>query len=303
MKKSIKIMAILLLSGWSFGQQEAQYTQYLDNMLYYNPAYAGSRDMLNFTALHRQQWVGIDGAPMTTSFSMHSPLRYQSLGLGFSLLNDKVGPTNSTWLNGDVSYSLRFKKHKGRLSFGVKGGLNILNGDLAGLIKQDNADATLNVRYKNELKPNVGFGIYYHSTQWFVGLSSPRLIQTRLDAGGLYYVDQRHYYLTVGGYINASRMLKIRPSVMFKMTEHAPFALDGSLAFIFYDKLWLGANYRLKESVGAIVQFQLSNQFKIGYAYDLTTTRLMKYNGGSHELLLSYDLLFKQKSINSPRYF
>lgn len=301
--KQVIYLFIVLGALNASAQQEPQYTQYMDNMLYYNPAYAGSREMLNMTALHRQQWVGFNGAPVTTTFALHSPLRYESVGLGFSVMNDKIGPTNATWINGDVSYSLRFKKSKGRLSFGVKAGINLLNGDLVNLVKEDANDPTLNVRYKNELKPNIGAGIYYHSKQWFVGVATPKLIETEVQPGEVFYLDQRHYYLMAGGYINCSRMVKMRPSVMFKATQDAPFALDGTLAFIFYDRLWLGGNYRLKESAGAFVQYQISNQFKIGYAFDISTTKMVHYNFGSHELLLSYDMLFKKKSLTSPRYF
>ncbi len=310
MKKRLHIAVLgaftLLLSSHSYSQQEAQFTQYMDNMQYYNPAYVGSRDAMNITALHRQQWAGFKGAPMSTTFGFHTPLRYESVGVGLSLLNDKVGPTNSTWINADVSYSLRFKKHKGRLSFGLKGGLNVLNGDLATLTKQDATDQLLNVRYQNELQPNIGGGIYYQSEQWFLGVAVPRIINNTNNNGdftNIEYLDQRHYYLTVGGYINASRMLKLRPSAMLKVTENAPLALDMSLAFIFYDKLWLGANYRLQESGGVILQYQFSNQFKLGYAFEMSTTKMRAYNAGTHEILLSYDLLFRGKSLTSPRYF
>lgn len=290
----------------AYGQQDAQFTQYLDNMLYYNPAYAGSRDMMNITALHRQQWAGFKGAPMSTTFSLHTPLRYESIGLGFSVLNDRVGPTNSTWINADFSYSLRFKKHKGRLSFGVKGGINLVNGDLSTLIKNDNDDQNLNTHYQNVVQPNIGGGIYYQSDQWFVGVSVPRLVEYRLKAGEFTqgeFISQRHYYFTLGGYIKTGRMLKIRPSTMLKITENAPIALDLSLAFVFYDKFWLGGNYRLMESAGIIAQYQFSNQFKLGYAFEYSTTKLRHYNAGTHELMLSYDLLFKSKSMSSPRYF
>lgn len=301
--KTIKICLIFLAlsSGNSFAQQEAQYTQYMDNMLYYNPAYAGSRDAISITGLHRQQWVGFKGAPMTTSFSIHSPIKNSNVGLGLSFLNDRVGPTNTNWINADFSYSLRFKKSKSKLSFGVKAGVHLLNGDLAGLTKQDASDVSLNTRYKNEVKPNLGGGIYYHAPQWFVGVTVPRILETQLDPFDAVYLDQRHYYLMAGGYFNASRMLKIRPSAMLKLTEEAPFALDLSLAFIFYDKLWLGANYRLEESAGFILQYQISDQFKIGYGLDIATTRLVKTNAGSHEILLSYNLRYKQKSLLSPR--
>src|SRR5690606_14526786 len=187
------------------------------------------------------------------------------------------------WINGDVSYSLRFRKNKGRLSFGLKGGINLLNGDISGLVKEEGSDATLNVRYQNELKPNVGGGIYYHSTQWFVGFSVPKLIQSEVKLDELLYLNHRHYDLSVGGYINCNRMLKIRPSAMLKVTEDAPFALDGTLAVIIYDKLWLGGNYRLQESAGGFVQYQISNQFKIGYAFDISTTKMVHYNFGSQD--------------------
>jgi len=304
--KTIKIIAAVIFASLGFtstAQQEPQFTQYMDNMQYYNPAYAGSREMMNITALHRQQWAGISGAPMTTTLAMNTPLRYESLGVGLSLMNDKIGPTNATWINADVSYALRFKKHGGRLSFGVKAGINLLNGDLSALSKQDDSDNMLNTRYQNVVQPNIGGGIYYHSKQWFVGLSVPKIVQNVKDISNINYLDQRHYYLTLGGYINASRMLKLRPSVMLKVTENAPLALDGSLAFIIYDKLWLGANYRLEESAGVFIQYQISNQFKIGYAFEMATHKLRTYNAGSHEIMLSYDFLFKKKSLSSPRYF
>ncbi|HNS41939.1 MAG TPA: type IX secretion system membrane protein PorP/SprF [Taishania sp.] len=308
--KKIKILfAIALMIGSANqlqAQQEAQFTQYMDNMLYYNPAYAGSRDMMNISVLHRQQWAGFKGAPMSTTFSLHTPLRYDNIGLGFSLLNDKLGPTNSTWFNADFSYSFKFKKNNSRLSFGVKGGINLLNGDLLNLVKHDQNDALVNVRFKNEVQPNVGVGIYYQSTQWFAGVAIPRIIDNLKKAGDLSsieYIAQRHYYLTLGGYIKANRMLKIRPSTMLKITEQAPLALDVSLAFIMYDKVWIGANYRLLESAGIMFQYQFSNQFKIGYSFDYSTTKLRSYNYGTHEILLSYDLLFKSKSLTSPRYF
>ncbi|HLU87144.1 MAG TPA: type IX secretion system membrane protein PorP/SprF [Taishania sp.] len=300
----IAFISLIFINGYS--QQEAQFTQYMDNMLYYNPAYAGSRDMMNIAALHRQQWAGFKGAPMSTTFALHTPLRYDNVGVGLSLLNDNVGPTNSTWINADVSYSLRFKKHKGRLSFGIKGGINLLNGDLVSLVKQDENDQFLNVRFKNDVQPNIGGGIYYHSDQWFIGVAVPKIIDNLKNAGdftNVEYIAQRHYYLTVGGYIKANRMLKIRPSAMLKITERAPLALDMSLAFIFYDKVWLGGNYRLMESGGLILQYQISNQFKIGYAFEMSTTKLRAFNAGTHEILLSYDLLFKSKSLATPRYF
>lgn len=309
MKKTKVIIAgaiLTLLSSIGFAQQEAQFTQFLDNMVYYNPAYAGSHDMMSISALHRQQWVGFKGAPMSTTFSLHTPLSVDNLGLGLSALNDRVGPTNATWVNLDISYSLRFKQHNGKLAFGLKGGVSFINGDIAALKKQDADDELLNVVYKNDLSANFGAGIYYHSDQFFAGFAVPRVLDNLKDMGSLTnpkFIGQRHYYLTLGGYINASRMLKIRPSAMLKITENAPLALDVNLGFILYDKLWLGANYRLMESCAIYIQYQISNQFKLGYAFEFSTSKLRGHNSGTHEVMLSYDLLFNNKSIATPRYF
>lgn len=302
MKKSL--ILLFVISGFQlFAQQEAQFTQYMDNMQYYNPAYAGSREMLNLVALHRQQWAGFSGAPISTSFSLNTPLKYESLGVGISVLNDHIGPVNATWINGDFSYSLRFKKHKGKLSFGLKAGINLLSGDIYLLSKQDQSDPNLNISYNNKFEPNIGAGIYYHSDKWFIGVASPKIIEHASVGGTPRYFEQRHYYLTVGGYFRVNRMLKLRPSFMFKVTEQAPFAADGSLAIIYYDRLWLGGNYRLGDSGGVYAQYQISKQFKVGYAFEMSTTALRSYHAGTHELLISYDLNLKGKSLTTPRYF
>lgn len=305
-QKILMVVTTTFYIGTTIAQQEAQFTQYLDNMIYYNPAYAGSNDMLSISALHRQQWAGFKGAPMSTTLGINTPLRYDNIGIGMSLLNDKVGPTNNTWINADVSYSLKFKRHKGRLSFGLKGGVNLLNGDINQLYKQDDSDEILDVRYQNEAKFNVGAGVYYHSEQFFVGVAVPRIIDNVKEANELInpkYISQRHYYLTIGGYINANRMLKIRPSAMLKVTENSPMAIDANLAFIFYNQFWVGANYRVLESAGIYMQYQISNQFKVGYAFEFSTTQLRAHNAGTHELMISYDLLLNNKSFASPRYF
>lgn len=287
---------------YASGQQEAQFTQYTDNILYYNPAYAGAREMLNISTLHHQQWAGFSGAPMTTSLQIHSPLKYESVGLGLSLLNDKIGPINQSQINLDFSYSLRFK-NKSRLSFGLKGMLNAINGDLSKLYTLDANDEALQTNYQNNLQPNLGAGFYYQSKRWFIGGSVPKILAKNPVSNSSLLAEQNHFYFMTGGYFTPSRMLKIRPSTMVKLTQNAPLAIDGSIAFIFYDKLWLAANYRLNESGGIYAQVQLSKQFKIGYGCDISTTQLARYNFGSHEILLSYDFIYKKRALTSPRYF
>lgn len=310
MKTTIKILfaSVLTLTMIStvIGQQQAQFTQYVDNMVYYNPAYAGSHEGMSISALHRQQWAGFDGAPMSTTFGLHTPL-IKNLGLGVSMLNDKVGPINSTWANVSVSYTVNFE-HRGKLAFGINGGFNLLNGNLLNLHQMNAGDQSLNVQYSNDFKPNFGAGVYYHSDKWFAGFAVPHILDNAKDIGDILNEDfmaQRHYYLMFGGYIPANEILKLRPSAMLKITENAPFALDMSLAFILYDKLWLGANYRLIESAGIFAQYQISNQFKIGYAFEYSTTKLRSHNAGTHELMISYDIMLKGQGTHgsAPRFF
>lgn len=302
-------MKILILSALLvfvtpilFGQQQPQYTQYMDNMLYYNPAYAGSRDALSFAVLHRQQWTGFSGAPMTTSFTAHTPLKYKSFAVGISAINDKIGVTNANWVNADASWSMRFKNDS-YLSFGLKGGVSILNGDIASKSKENVNDVVLNTNYRNELKVNGGGGIYYRSTNWFVGAAVPQLFESKYKPGDVIAFNKRHYYFMVGGYFSINSSLKLRPSAMVKVTENAPVAIDASAALIIKDKLWLGANYRFGDSFGAIVQLQFTKQFKLGYGLDISMTKLRSYNYGTHEILLMYDLVFNKSMMSSPRYF
>ena len=307
MKKQVRITLLLgilalLVQSRAEAQQEAQITQYLDNMLYYNPAYAGSTDRLSMAALSRIQWAGIEGAPRTHVFAGHSPLNYESLALGASIMNDAVGPLSQTWLNIDASYTLRFENHKGRLAFGLKGGLNFINGELSSVPTTQANDPAFMVNYSNEIRPNIGAGIYYHSEQFFAGASVPRMLSNS-DPQLVEYNDQQHYYFTTGGYFELNRAWKLRPSAMLKMTTNAPIALDLSTAAIFYDQIWLGVNYRLQDSFGVLFQYQFQNQFRVGYAYDFATTSMVRNNIGTHEIMITYDLYFKKGRVFGPRYF
>ncbi len=313
MKRIKLVLGVLLILQVSkvLSQQDVQFTQYNDNMLHYNPAYAGNRDVFTITALHRQQWVGLKGAPMSTTLSLHTPLKYEAVGIGLSLLNDKVGPLTQSWISGDVSYTLRFgnrinrrSEDVSRLSFGVKGVLNMLNADLNLLQTTTSNDPDLQ-SYNNTMGGNIGAGAYFRSKKFFAGVSIPRILEpNKSKVDSLTHLRQRHYYATVGGVIKVNRRLKLRPTAMVKITENAPLAVDGSLAFIFYDKFWLAGNYRLLESAGIYAQYQISPQFKIGYGFDISTNKLVRYNGGTHEIMLSYDLRRMTKgAIVSPRFF
>lgn len=283
-------------------QQEPQFSQYLDNQLYLNPAYAGSRGTFNVGGLYRQQWAGYRGAPMSQSLFIHSPLKYESVGIGGSIINDRVGPLNQTWINVDFSYSLKFN-NGGKLAFGLKGGMNLVNGSFSELTTTNEGDPTMMVNYSNRVMPNFGFGMMYHSEKWFAGVSIPKIVQHGAELDLNTMLEQRHYYIIAGGYFDLSSNVKLRPSTLIKLTDNAPFSWDMSMAFIVNDKWWFGANYRLMESAGGFVQMQISEKFKVGYAFDISTTALVRHNYGTHELMLGYDLMLNKNKTLTPRYF
>ena len=300
--KQIMVIVVLSITTQTIAQQEAHFTQYMDNMLFVNPAYAGSRDMLNATAIHREQWVGMAGRPRSTTFSLHSPLSYENIGLGLTAVHDVVGPIESTMVYADFSYSLNFKNSPGQLAFGLKGGVNIINSKTDQLSTTQANDPDLLAAAGTKVLPNFGGGVYYHTPKWFIGLSTPKLLEGSID-GTLTSKEQRHYFLSGGGVFKLTNIWKLRPTTQLKYTLGSPLSIDLSAAAIYNEKLWLGLMHRWADSYGAFVQYQISPQFKAGMAYDQTTTRLSNYNSGTYEVLLSYDFVFKKEGIRSPRYF
>ncbi len=299
-------VAMLLLVGahTSRGQQDPLYSQYMFNTLAFNPAYAGSADVFTVMALSRHQWVGFDGAPATQTVLAHTPLKARNLALGFSAINDKIGPSHQTGVYGDFAYRIKTGDDS-RLSFGLKGGMNIYQADLASLTSVEVDPANVNV--SGQLLPNFGFGLYWHGPRYYLGASAPKLLENKMGTvSGNVLVqsnEARHYFL-IGGYVfDLSRDLKFKPSFMFRTVEGAPLSLDLNASFLLRDRIWFGAMYRLGNAFGVMGQYQVNDQFRIGYAFDLTTTKIGGYNAGTHEIMLSYDFRFVKGKTISPRYF
>jgi len=298
--KKIILLAALFTGNLVNAQQDPQFTQYFDNFLHVNPAYAGSSGMLSATAIHREQWVGFAGAPRSTTFSLHTPLNYRSVGLGLTAVNDMIGPIRQNMVYVDFSYTLKLGK-SARLALGLKGGMNMLNvatQDLANVQANDPAFIT---NVQNQLNPNVGFGVYYHDEHFFFGLSSPRILEK--TASTTTYLERRHYFGIIGGIFSVAKQWKLRPSIQVKSTMGAPLSLDFSLATIYKDKLWLGAMNRWNAAGGAFLQYQLNRQFRLGLASEFGVTQLRNYNNGTFEVLMSYDFNYKKTDVKSPRYF
>lgn len=297
--KKIIILAALFIGNLVNAQQDPQFTQYFDNFLHVNPAYAGSSGMLSANAIHRQQWVGFQGAPQSTTLSLHTPLNYRSVGLGFTAVNDIIGPINQTMIYADFSYTLKLGK-TARLALGLKGGINMLNVKTDAFQNvQANDPAFTNVQ--NQINPNVGFGVYYHDEHFFLGLSSPRIMEAASNSPT--YREQRHYFGIVGGVFPVSTKWKLRPSVQVKASMGAPLSMDISLAGIFNDKLWIGAMNRWNAAAGGFVQYQICRQFRLGLASEFGMTPIRNYNNGTFEVMMSYDFNYKKTDVKSPRYF
>lgn len=303
-KKLGLLIIIVLTSNYMSAQQDAQYTQYMYNPTVINPAYAGSRDVMSIFGLYRTQWVGLEGAPKTGTLSMHTPIENSRVGLGLSLVNDRIGPSDDTTLAADISYTIDVS-YQYKLAFGVKGSANLINVDYTKLDIYDPSDPRYQQNIDNKFSPNVGAGVYLYSDNTYVGLSVPALLETSHYSGMSTYVakEKIHYYFMAGHVFDLDYNLKFKPSALVKMTEGAPLQVDLSANFLFNEKFTAGVAYRWSAALSALVGFQVSDGLFIGYAYDAETTKLANYNSGSHEIFLRFELFKKFDKIVSPRFF
>jgi len=297
------IFSCLLLFSFNslIAQQEAHFAQFTDNQLFVNPAYAGSNGMLNATAMHRQQWVGFSGGPQTSTFSFHSPLSYESVGLGLTAVSDQIGPLNQNMIYGDFSYSLKFNNNS-RLSLGLKAGLNVISLNTSSLNTTQQDDPNLMLDARNQINPNIGFGLYYRSKNFFLGASSPKLFQNSYDGTGV-NLEKRHFFFNAGSVFDVNSNLKLRPIAQVKFTQGAPMSIDLSMTGIINQTYFIGAAYRYNAAAGVFIQYQVAPTLRIGVATELGLTQMRKYNDGTYELMLSYDISRKLSGIKSPRYF
>src|ERR1051326_6488887 len=299
MKKNFLTAFFLASRFFLFAQHDAMFTHYMYNTLAVNPAYAGTRNALTMTALHRSQWVNFPGAPSTQTFTMHSPI-IDKMGGGLSLLTDKIGPTRTTAVYADFAYHLTIDS-KSKLSLGLKAGLNLFTANLAQLQTTQPNDAAFSSDVQSKLLPNFGFGAYYYRERFYLGLSVPKLVQNNFSANTVsgstsLFWEQRHYFLISGTMIDLNQDWKINPTAFLKITTGAPVEADLSAQFIYNQKIFLGAMYRTGDAAGLLVGYNLMEQLHAGYSFDwsfFNTTN--KYNGGSHEVILRYDFVYKHE--------
>lgn len=305
MKRILNLALLAFVSLTANAQQNSQYTQYMYNAININPAYAGSRGTMSVFGLHRQQWVGLEGAPKTNSFSINTPLNNSKLGLGVSFVNDELGVMKDNTISVDLSYTIDLDNRDQKLSFGIKGSANLLDVKYSDLNLYNPNDPYMNQDIQSQFSPNVGAGIYYHTPKAYIGLSVPQFLQTdRYDDNNYATMQTKMHYYLMGGYVfDLNPDLQFKPALLLKAVTGAPLQADVSANFLINKKLTLGGAYRWDAAWSALAGFQVTDGLMIGYAYDGDTSRLAHYNSGSHEVFLRFELFNRFKRVTSPRFF
>lgn len=313
MKKHIllALIGVLVMAGGLRAQQDPMYSQYMFNHQVLNPAYAGSWGFLTSTFIYRKQWIGVNGAPETQSFSFHTPSKNDRHGFGMSFVGDQIGVTKTTGFNAAYAYRIHLTE-KARLAFGLQGSLDNYRANFGDVRTGSDIDPSIgtdpafNGNSVNLWLPNAGAGVFFHTKRFFAGASSPKLIQHDLNGDNAASIAQlsRHFFFTTGVVIGREEsFLKFKPSILAKFNPASPMQFDFNAHFLLGDRLWLGATYRTEDALVAMVQLQLFQWLRMGYAFDYITSELNTYGNASHEFMLGIDLNFKRKAMVSPRYF
>jgi type IX secretion system PorP/SprF family membrane protein len=306
MKKLIIAASLIFTSISVNAQQDIMLSQYMFNGLFINPAYSGSHKYMSATLLHRNQWTGWDGAPKTNIVGIDGPLKNRTMGWGLIFANDKIGPTTQNDVMANYSYHL--KLGKGKLSLGLRGGLSVVSSNLQGLSTVISGDEAFATNVQSALLPKFGTGAYYYTKKYYAGISIPTLIA--YDSDKNFSVDlnkssdaRRHYFITGGYVFDINPMLKLKPSVLVKYQKAAPIQADFNCNLLINEVFWIGASYRTNAAVIGIIEYQINPMFRVGYAYDYSTTAINRYSSGSHEIMIGIDLGHDIMKSKNPRYF
>lgn len=309
MKKLILICITSLTISGAYAQQEVMVSHYMFNGLFLNPAYAGSHPYMTATVLHRSQWVGMDGAPSTQVFGFDAPLFDNAIGAGLSVINDRIGDTRQLEINANVSYHLQLdRQNKHRLSFGIRAGATNYSAHLSETKVWDEQDPVFSADINNELIPRFGAGIYYYSDRMYAGVSVPTIYAAdkniRLNIDDLrnsYYT--KHYFVNAGVVFDVGSRWKIKPSTLIKVETSAPVNVDINCNVLYNELIWVGVSYRTGDAVVALLDVNITPQFRVGYAYDFTLSQLNRHSNGTHEIMLGYQFGQDKVKTRSPRYF
>ncbi|HEY3406366.1 MAG TPA: type IX secretion system membrane protein PorP/SprF [Ohtaekwangia sp.] len=293
---------VLVCTSSAFSQQRVQFSQYMFNGLIINPAYAGAEEALSLTLMHRMQWTGIDGAPVTQTLSGHSLFRKKSMGLGFSLVNDKIGVHKNLTAMGSYAYHLPVS-NSSWLSFGLQAGIHNRKSDYASLYDGSGNDPLVSASGLTQTSFDMGTGVYFRSPRLHVGLSAPELLPEKSVVNDSLTVhwDNTTWFLFSKYIITLNDHINLEPGLLVKYFPDTPISIDVNLNAVFYDAVSFGLSYRKDESVDFLLRAKVTPQFQFGYAYDYPTGEIPKTAGGSHELMLNYRFRYAYTKVDSPR--
>ncbi|MFL5762456.1 MAG: type IX secretion system membrane protein PorP/SprF [Bacteroidia bacterium] len=295
MKNTRLILLLFVLVNSAYSQHTNQYSQYMFNGLVINPAFAGADDALDATILCRNQWVGLEGAPKTASLSIHTPLVNKKLNVGISLISDNYGITHKNIFTGVFAYKIRFRESS--VSFGIQGGADISRNNWDLVKTTEAGDNTFMGQKERSVIPVAGAGIYYRAKKYYAGFSSPSLLQFGKESRTVY----KPFLLNAGYILKCSENIVLKPSILAKYIRNAPLEMDLNLN-AYYKNAGLGVSYRTNDAFVFLLDYSVREQLRVGYAYDLTFSKLRTYNKGSHEIMLRYEFGYKVNTV-SPRYF
>lgn len=308
-RKQINSWLILgLITLISYGQQDAQFSHYMYNPTNVNPAFTGYRDVLNVTAIHRSQWLNVDGSPTTQTLSVHSPLSNPELGLGFNVTNDKIGPSNEIYANIDFSYTLLLRDYK-KLSFGIKGGAHILNVNYDDLNILNPSDNNLGENIKDKFFPQIGVGLLFQTPEFYLGAGVPDVLEIKHlshaeNTSEFLAKEKMNFYFNTGYFMEINDNLKMQPSAQVKVVQGTPLQVDLSSLFLINDKFTLGASYRVSAAFSGLAAFNVTDQLLLGVSYDYDVNGISDFSDGSYEFILRFELSKKHNSkILNPRFF
>ena len=305
MKKTTWVTFFILICNTLSGQFQPLNEQYMLDGLSINPAYAGTREALSLTISYRNQWIGFEGAPTTETLSLHSPLMDNKIGVGLYLMNNEIGITNETGMMGNYSYKM--KTGKGQLSLGLGTGFSMRNKDSDDIRFYDQGDEVLMDSRKLFVIPNFSVGIYYYTKKYYAGVSMPFFMTYHYHSTSSKFKIHHSFgdcnYIFTGGYLwKINEEISILPNALFKINPSDDKQLDLNIHVILRDKFWVGTNYRTKNGLIWMFQFQINNQLRAAYSYGIDFSELGKQQNGTHEIMLRYDFKYLLEVV-SPRYF
>jgi type IX secretion system PorP/SprF family membrane protein len=295
-------MIILLVTSSGYSQQRVQFTQYMFNGLAINPAYAGADEALSLTFMNRSQWRGLDGAPVTQTLSGHTLFKNKHVGLGFTIMSDKIGVHKNKTAQGSFAYHLPVAR-KSYLSFGLQAGLNNQKSDYGSIANTANPDPKLIYSASSQSFVDFGVGLYLRTPKYDVGLSLPNMVshETRLNDTLMIKQSRANYFLFAKYKIALTDNIDFEPGLLLKYLHGVPLSYDLNANVIVSKALTLGLSYRKKESVDFLMKVQISQQLQLGYAYDFVLGSASTMAGSSHELMVNYVFKYTHRKLSSPR--